>query len=481
MPTEVDSSEKKILPESIIRVAKSDNAEKTSIAPKSKKKNLENPWKIFTSLNRLQALTFLCAWLGWTLDAFDSTLITYALPYIAKEFDLKPSVIASSITVTVFLRPVGAFLSGVAAEKYGRKWPFMINILLFSILEIGSSFAPNFQVFLLIRLIFGLALGGEWGLSVTLAMENIPSESRGLFSGILQIGYTAGLFFGAMLYYLAIEPLGWRAMFWIGSIPAILVAFARIWVPESPLWRQQRDARRASGKTWLNETKYLIKNYWGRFFFGILLMGTYNLPRGYYDLYPTFLKLQMGYNPEQIFIISILSAIGAVLGGAAFSYLSQYLGRKRIIIFASILSVAFLPLTCITSLNLPTMAFGSFCVYFFSDGYWSVVAAYLSELAPPSVRSVYLGLVPHIGSILGAYSAQVEALFAEKFAFRDGTPNYAPVQAILLVIAAVLRLVVVAFGKENKDIDFEEQVILESNYYKKSQDDGNKKAVVATL
>ncbi|KAG9307120.1 hypothetical protein G9A89_016948 [Geosiphon pyriformis] len=432
------------------------------LGPKEELQIRKSPWMLIKSLNKAQAFTFICAWLGYILGSFDFAILTFTLPYIAEEFETKVSVVTSSITIGLYLRPIGAIIFSVAAEKLGRKWPLMINILLFSIMELASGLAPNFTIFFITRAIFGIAMGGEWGLSATLAMESLPQDCRGLFSGILQQGYPLGALLAAALYYLTIERLGWRAMFLIGSLPALLVVVIRFWVPESKVWEQQRDNRLLTGTSWFSEIKYLIKNQWPRFLYGIILMGAYNFTRGFYDLYVTFLKAQLGYNPRQILLISMFSTSGAIIGSTVVGYLSQYWGRRFMIIISAIMVALFIPLTSIPTLSISVIALGNFFLHFFTEGHWAILPAHLSELAPPTVRSIYVCLVPHLGGLLGAYSALLEAFLAEQVPLPDGTPNYALIQSIILTIGLILLIVITALGKEAKDANFEEQVLIEN-------------------
>ncbi|KAG9293254.1 hypothetical protein G9A89_010625 [Geosiphon pyriformis] len=448
------------MPEKLKNYEKNDSINEETIIISKKNKMTKNPWKLISSLNKDQAITFLCAWSGWMLDAFDFSIFTYTLPYIAQEFNLKTSVIASSITITLILRPVGAFIFGLAAERYGRRYPLMINVLLFSLLELASGFAPNYRVFLALRALFGIMIGGEWGLGATLAMEALPLESRGFFSGILQHGNAFGGLLAAGLYYVGIDRLGWRPLFWIASFPAFLVIIIRFWVPESEVWRQQRDERNSNKKQWSWEVKNCLVNHWVILLYGIIFLSVLSLPRGISDLFPTYLKTQLGFNPGQIFTIMSFGSVGAILGGTICGHISQYWGRRRTIIIAAFFSGCCIPLISLTK-NIFVICFGVFILGFLLQGYWGVIPAHLTEIAPPSIRSLFVSFVFQSGSLVGAYSAEVEATFAEKFALPDGTPNYAVVQAVILGISTVLIIIVTALGREAKDVNFNQQVARE--------------------
>jgi MFS transporter, SHS family, lactate transporter len=269
---------------------------------------------------------------------------------------------------------LGAAIFGLLADRYGRRYPLMIDIILYSGMELASGFAPNFKVFIVLRAIFGIAMGGEWGLGAALAMEILPPESRGLFSGILQQGYATGYLLATILFYVAIDRIGWRAIFWIGSFPAILVIILRFFVPESPAWEAQHEheieehkkiKKESISKTWLLNTKLVLKHHWKRFTYCVLLMACFNfLSHGTQDLYPTFLSIELGFKTSQITIILIVANIGAIIGGTFCGYISQLYGRKITIIVSVILAACFIPLYLLPTKMGPLIA-GAFALYFF--------------------------------------------------------------------------------------------------------------------
>ncbi|CAB4405598.1 unnamed protein product [Rhizophagus irregularis] len=422
----------------------------------NEKNKAQNPWKLLTSLNGQQRITFVAAFLGWTLDAFDYFIVVFAIPYIANDFQMEPSVITGSITVTLCFRPLGAAIFGLLADRYGRRYPLMIDIILYSSMELASGFAPNFTVFIILRAIFGIAMGGEWGLGAALAMEILPPESRGLFSGILQQGYAVGYLLAAILHYAVIENIGWRAMFWIGSFPALLVILLRFFVPESPAWKAQKNVSESTGKTWLLNTKLVLKHHWRRFVYCVLLMACFNfLSHGTQDLYPTFLKAQLGYTPAQVTILTVVANIGAIIGGSLCGYLSQLYGRKLIIIVSAILAACFVPLYLLPR-NFGLLILGAFALYFGVQGAWGVVPAHLNELSPSEFRGTFPGLTYQLGNLISSSSAQIEAKLGERFT-KNGKPDYGLVIAVLTLIVIFLLVVLTLFSREYKDIDFVEQ------------------------
>jgi SHS family lactate transporter-like MFS transporter len=418
--------------------------------------NAQNPWKLLTSLNKQQRFTFVAAFLGWTLDAFDFFTVILSVPYIAKEFQMEPSVITGSITVTLCFRPLGAAIFGLLADRYGRRYPLMADIILYSGMELASGFAPNFSVFFILRAIFGIAMGGEWGLGTALAMEVLPPESRGLFSGILQQGYAVGFLLASILYYAVIENIGWRAMFWIGSFPALLVIVIRFFVPESPVWKAHSNARKSSGKAFLSSTKLTLKHHWKKFIYCVLLMSCFSfMSHGTQDLYPTFLKTQLEFTTAQVTILTVIANIGAITGGSICGYLSQLYGRRRIIFISVILAACFMPLYILPK-NFGLLIVGAFAEYFCVQGAFGVVPAHLNELSPPEFRGTFPGLTYQLGTLVASSAAQVEAKLGERFK-KNGKSNYGLVIVVLSLIVMTLLALLIALGKENKNANFIEQ------------------------
>src|SRR5206468_9125093 len=203
-----------------------------------------NVFALMGSLNREQRNAFLASFLGWTLDAFDFFILTFVTLRIAKDFNVALPAIAFTITLTLMLRPVGALLFGILADRFGRRTPLMIDIICYSVIELLTAFSPNYFVFLILRGLFGIAMGGEWGLGSSLAMESLPTQSRGLFSGILQQGYACGYLLAALVYWIVFPHFGWRGLFIAGALPAFLVIYIRAHVPESPVWQRQRSQQK---------------------------------------------------------------------------------------------------------------------------------------------------------------------------------------------------------------------------------------------
>jgi SHS family lactate transporter-like MFS transporter len=276
------------------------------------------------------------SFLGWTLDAFDFFLLVFVLTDIAREFNTDVTDVTVAILLTLAMRPIGAFLFGRAADRWGRRPTLIVDVLLYSVIEFASGFAPNLTALLVLRAIYGIAMGGEWGVGASLTMESIPPHARGFVSGLLQSGYPAGYFLASIVYALLFQYIGWRGMFMVGVVPALLVLYIRRSVPESPSWAP-RSSR--------SDTLAVLKSHWRLGLYAVLLMTAFNFfSHGTQDLYPTFLQVQHGFSPHEVGLIAVVYNIGAIIGGISFGALSERFGRRRMIIIASVLSLIVLPL-----------------------------------------------------------------------------------------------------------------------------------------
>ncbi len=305
------------------------------------------------SLNKVQRSVFTASLLGWTLDAFDYFLLTFVIKDVAAEFHVKIPAVAFAVTLTLIARPFGALVFGWLADRFGRRPVLMIDVLLYAALELASAFAPSLIIFLALRLAFGFAMGGEWGIGASLALESVPVKSRGVISGLLQEGYAMGQLLGALVFWFVYPHLdhllphmpAWRLMFVIGVLPAFLVFYIRRHVPESPIWEETRDARKAAGvKLGLSVFTSLGK-HWKIVLYAILLMTAFNFfSHGTQDIYPTFLRVQHKFSPPMVGMLTAVMNCGAILGGVAFGTWSERIGRRRAIAFAALLALPIIPL-----------------------------------------------------------------------------------------------------------------------------------------
>jgi SHS family lactate transporter-like MFS transporter len=413
---------------------------------------------IFTPLAGLtpvQRRAFIAAFLGWTLDAFDFFLVTFVVSRIATDFAMTIPGVLLAVTVTLMCRPLGALIFGMLADRYGRRGPLMVSILLYSLFELLTAFSPNFGVFLLLRALYGVAMGGEWGVGAALALETLPAQARGIASGIIQQGYAVGYLLAALVFGQFVEVIGWRGMFVVGVLPALLVFFVRYGVKESPAW-VAGQARRLGERD--NLFRSIVRQPW-LYVYAILLMAAFNfMSHGSQDLYPTFLQKQRGFDPHITQNIVVVMNVGAIIGGTLLGALSQRIGRRITILACCVLGALAIPFW--TGGATPVLlAAGAFVMQFFVQGAWGVVPAHLNELSPADVRGTFPGFTYQLGNLITAYAAQWEAAYATK-SFPLPLPagadyGHAMVIIMLGVFAAVF--VLTAIGKERRGISFTEE------------------------
>jgi MFS transporter, SHS family, lactate transporter len=398
----------------------------------------------FRRLNAVQRNTFIACFLGWTLDAFDFFVLVFCLNALAASFQTKVSAIAEAIFLTLAMRPVGAFLFGLMADRFGRRPTLMVDILAYSFFELASAFAPSLKFFLIMRALFGVAMGGEWGVGAALTFEALPAEGRGFFSGVLQEGYVIGFLVASLVYATLFPIVGWRGMFVIGALPAFLVVYIRTKVNESPAWLQgkvSRDAERHLGRD--------IRKYLGSFLFLVVLMFAFNsLSHGSQDLYPTFLEKNHHFNPHLVGIVTIISSIGALLGGILVGTLSEHMGRRRAIVLAALLAIPAIPIWAYSH-TVVMLAIGGFLMQFMVQGAWGVIPAHLNELSPPAVRGTFPGFAYQVGNFL----ASRNIVFQTKLVEQRFGGQYTPVLAGTVLLVAVLVAVVTWSGGEKRGLD----------------------------
>ena len=342
------------------------------------------------------------------------------------------------------MRPVGAFVFGILADRYGRRRALMLNIICFSALELGSAFAPSLGTLILVRALFGVAMGGEWGVGAALTFETLPAKGRGFFSGLLQEGYATGYLLAAAVYGTLFQFVGWRGMFVIGAAPAFLVLWIRSKVDESPAWIQGQVARQPK-----REVRRDIVGYLPSFLFLIVLMFGFNsLSHGTQDLYPTFLQRNREFTPQIVGTIGVISMIGALIGGVVFGSWSEKIGRRWAIVIAVALTIPVIPIWAFGASTL-VVAVGGFLMQFLVQGAWGIIPAHLNELSPPAVRATFPGLAYQLGNLLASRNGVIQSRIAEQ----HYQSNYAPVLAWSVVIIATLVIVLTLSGRESKGAD----------------------------
>src|SRR5580658_6315152 len=380
------------------------------------------------------------SFLGWSLDAFDFFLLVFVLRDIAQDFDTQITDVTFAILLTLAMRPVGAFLFGRAADHFGRRPTLMVDVLLYSIIEFGSGFSPNLTILLVLRAIYGVAMGGEWGVGASLTMESIPPHARGFVSGLLQSGYPTGYFLASIVYGLLFQYIGWRGMFMVGVIPALLVFYIRRKVPESPSWKPSTER---------STTLAIVRSHWQLGIYAVLLMTAFNFfSHGTQDLYPTFLQVQHGMSPHEVGLIAVIYNIGAIIGGLSFGALSERYGRRRMIIIAALLSLGVLPLWAFAT-SAVWLAAGAFLMQVMVQGAWGVIPVHLNELSPDEARGTFPGFVYQLGNLIASVNATLQAGIAA-----DYGGDYGIALAAVAGTVAVAIVVLTALGTEAKGIAF---------------------------
>lgn len=381
------------------------------------------------------------SFLGWSLDAFDFFLVVFCLTAIGAEFHKSDKEIALSITLTLAFRPIGAFLFGLMADRYGRRLPLMIDLVFYSIVEVATGFSPNFTTFLVLRALFGIGMGGEWGVGASLAMEKVPVKWRGIVSGMLQQGYAFGNLLASLAFLFLFPRWGWRPMFFLGGLPALLALFVRVHVKESEIWEKSKE------ESWDNLRKSIFQ-HWRLFIYLVLLMTGMNLAsHGTQDMYPTFLQRFWHFGVRDRSLISAVGNVGAMVGGTLIGLLSDRIGRRRAIVSALLLAVVLVPLWAYAPRTALLVA-GAFLLQFCVQGAWGVIPAHLSELSPNSIRGFLPGFAYQCGVLLAGSVSYLEAVLAEKM-------SYATAMAATAASVFVFTAIIAAVGREKKGIQFE--------------------------
>jgi len=378
--------------------------------------------------------------LGWTLDAFDYFLVVYCLTAIGRDFHVSDAAMALSLTLTLAFRPVGAFLFGLLADRYGRRLPLMLDLVFYSIIEVLSGFAPNYTTFMVLRALFGIGMGGEWGVGASLAMEKVPPRIRGLLSGVLQQGYAAGNLLAGICYFFLFDRFGWRPLFFLGGLPALLAVFVRYRVKESEVWERTKQ------QSW-SDLFRVILSHWKVFAFIVALMTAFNfVSHGTQDMYPTFLQRQWNFSAKQRAAMTAVSAVGAIIGGTLFGLLSDRMGRRRAMITALMTGILVIPVWAFAP-STGLLVSGAFLMQFMVQGAWGVIPAHLSELSPDSVRGFLPGFGYQCGVLIAGSIGYFEAVLA-------GRTSYSIAMASTAAAVFVLAVVATYFSRERRAIEF---------------------------
>jgi SHS family lactate transporter-like MFS transporter len=377
--------------------------------------------------------------LGWTLDAFDFFVLTFVLVPVARDFHVSLVEMAATITASLAMRPVGAFFFGLLADRFGRRWPLMLDIVFFSIVEVLSGLAPNYRVFFVLRLLYGIGMGGEWGVGASLAMESVSAKWRGILSGLLQEGYALGNLLAAGVYFLVFPHWGWRPMFFVGVVPALLSLFIFAKVKETEAWHKSRTDWRA----YVNA----IGRNWKLFLYMVLLMTTMNcISHGTQDLYPTLLQKQRHFSTQTTAMITMISMVGAIAGGLAFGLYSDRRGRRRSMVTAVILALLLIPAWVMSSTVLLIIP-AAFVMQFMVQGAWGVIPVHLNELSPGELRGFFPGFAYQLGVLFASSITVIEAVLARHL-------TYAQSLGLLAGLVLLIGAPVIGLGPEAKGVAF---------------------------
>ncbi|MCW2722472.1 MFS transporter [Pseudonocardia sp.] len=398
-----------------------------------------------------QRNSFTAALLGWMMDAFDYFIVVFVYADIAKDFGVSLTEMAFLTTATLLMRPVGAVIFGLWADRKGRRVPLLVDVTFYSVVGFLCAFAPNFTVLLVLRLLYGIGMGGEWGLGAALAMEKIPAKRRGFFSGLLQQGYSLGYLLASLASLLVMTGLGlsWRWLFALSIIPALISLLIRTRVQESEVWQETREKMRMTQSSF--KDVLFNRTVLRRFVYLILLMTAFNwMSHGTQDLYPTFLKATddggAGLSVATATWIAVIYNVGATIGGVVFGSLSERFGRRYTIAFAAALALPIVPLFA-HSTTAGFLCLGSFLMQMMVQGAWGVIPAHLTEMSPDTIRGFYPGVTYQLGNCLAAFNLPIQ----QSLAASHGYP-FALVVTVVPVLIAVIVLTLV--GKEAKGIEF---------------------------
>lgn len=419
-----------------------------------------NPIPALRLLTGKQWLFVAVAVLAWTWDAFDFFSVSLVTSEIAKDLNVTVKDITWGITLVLMLRSVGAAIFGIASDRYGRKWPFIVNCMLFIVLELGTGFVQTYKQFLGVRALFGIAMGGIYGNAAATALEDCPPEARGIISGLLQEGYALGYLL-CVIFTRAIADTsshGWRALFWFGACPPVLIIIFRFFLPETDTYiESKRDAEAiGAGKHFWQGLKTTFRLYWLLFIYLVFMMAGFNfMSHGSQDLYPTMLKAQLGFSADRSTVTNCVANLGAITGGLIIGHTSSFLGRRLSIMISCILGGALIyPWAFVTG---PGINAGVFFLQFFVQGAWGVVPIHLSELSPAALRTSMVGLSYQLGNLASSASSTIEATIGTNFPIKDdngvdipGVYNYSLVMAIFIACVFVYLFIVTFLGPENR-------------------------------
>ena len=398
-----------------------------------------------------QRNSFIAAMLGWTMDAFDYFIVVFVYADIARTFHISKAEVVWVTTATLVMRPVGALLFGLWADRVGRRLPLMVDVMFYSVVGFLCAFAPNFTVLMILRLLYGIGMGGEWGLGAALAMEKVPAERRGFFSGLLQEGYALGYLLASIASLVVMNWLGlsWRWLFALSIIPALISLIIRYRVQESEVWEAAQDRMKLTN----TKIRDVLRNgaVVRRFFYLLALMTAFNwMSHGTQDVYPTFLGATAnhgaGLSSVTVKWIAVVYSVGAIIGGLFFGTLSQRYGRRYTVIFCAVLALPIVPIFAY-SRTAAMLCLGAFLMQLFVQGAWGVIPAHLTEMSPDAIRGLYPGVTYQLGNLLAAFNLPIQERLAES----HGYPSALTVTIVPVLLAVTILTLI---GKDATGIRF---------------------------
>ncbi|EKM51726.1 uncharacterized protein PHACADRAFT_127559 [Phanerochaete carnosa HHB-10118-sp] len=442
----------------------------TSLVPRREQRAEGRPLlQVLRSLTWVQWGHFWSGWLAWTCDAVDFFSVSLSVSNLQNQFDKGTNTITTAITLTLLFRSAGAVIFGILSDRYGRKWPLVANLLMVSVLELGAGFVQTFKQFLAVRSLFGIAMGGIWGLAASTALENLPVEARGLASGVLQQGYAVGYLIAAVINLFLVPEVSasWRSLFWTAAGMSLFAGVIRMMLPESEVFLRAKAARVHTGhstksktRIFLHETKEMLKKHWILCIYAVLLMTGFNfLSHGSQDLYPTYLEKSKGFSTHDATVATIIGNCVSPTSSAIAGWISQYIGRRLTIVICVCLIGVFIPLWIVPS-GFGALSAGAFCIQFGVQGAWGVIPIQLAEMSPPGFRATFPGVAYQVGNMVSSASAQIEATGGNHLkttipGSSTPVPDYATVQGILIGVVSAFVLVVTIIGPENHGSHFE--------------------------
>ncbi len=377
--------------------------------------------------------------LGWTIDAFDFFVLVFCVSAIAKDFGRSVPAVALTITASLMTRPIGAFVFGLLADRYGRRPILIANIAFYTLMEVLSGLAPSFTAFFLLRLLYGIGMGGNWGVGASLALESVSVKWRGVASGLLQEGYAVGNGLAAIAYFTIFPSFGWRAMFFIGVIPALITILLCLTVEESRAWKES--------KTDAASYRAILFSNWKLFLYLCLIMSAMNfISHGTQDMYPTFLQSQRGFSAQDASVATFIGVLGAILGGIALGHFSNVWGRRRTVVIVTLCGILVIPLWILVPTK-PLLLLGVFLMQVSVQGAWGVIPAHINELSPPETRGFLPGFGYQIGVLVASGSAYIEARFAAAF-------SYSAAMGVMAALVLLAAAIAVGLGPENRGREF---------------------------